>query len=92
MSEPKKTTSEAPAEKTETKEISTSRIDSLEVDEDAKKILKALEKLGKPSKCSEIAKEAGFSPQKVAAKMRSLAKKGIVKRSEDGLYSIVIGT
>lgn len=86
----KKTASKTTTKRTKTKEASVSKIDELEVDEDAKKMLKALEKLGKPSKCGEIAKEAGFSPQKVAAKMRSLVRKGIVKRSEEGLYSLSI--
>jgi len=85
----KKTTPRA-TKRTKTGKRSTSKIDALEVDEDAKKMLKALEKLGKPSKCGEISKEAGFSPQKVAAKMRSLVRKGIVERSEDGLYSLSI--
>ncbi len=80
----KKTTSK----KTRTKKSEKSKIETLDVDEDAKKILSALEKIGKPAKCGEIAKVAGFSPQKVAAKMRSLARKGIVERSEDGLYSL----
>ncbi len=71
--------------KTKTKK---SKIDSLEIDDNAKAILKALEKLNKPSRCGEIAKEAGMSVQKVAGKMRSLAKKGYVKRSKEGLYSL----
>ncbi len=65
-----------------------SKIDSLEIDNEAKAILKALEKLNKPSRCGELAKESEMSVQKVAGKMRSLAKKGYVKRSKDGLYSL----
>ncbi len=75
----------SPLKKTKTKK---SKIDSLEIDEDAKAILKALEKLNNPSRCKEIAKESGMSVQKVAGKMRSLTKKGYVKRSKDGLYSL----
>ncbi len=76
--------------KTKTKKVRTkkSKIDSLEIDDDAKAILKALEKLGKPSRCGEIAKESGMSVQKVAGKMRSLTRKGYVKRSKEGLYSL----
>ncbi len=85
-----KSTKKTSSRKTKTKKTEKSKIEALDVDEDAKKILKALEKIGKPAKCGEIAKEAGFSPQKVAAKMRSLARKGIVKRSEDGLYSLAL--
>ncbi len=85
-----KSTKKSSGKKTKTKKTEKSKIEALDVDEDAKKILKALEKIGKPAKCGEIAKEAGFSPQKVAAKMRSLARKGIVKRSEDGLYSLAL--
>ena len=85
-----KSTKKTSSRKTKTKKTEKSKIEALDVDDDAKKILKALEKIGKPAKCGEIAKEAGFSPQKVAAKMRSLARKGIVKRSEDGLYSLAL--
>ncbi len=85
-----KSTKKAASKKAKTKKAGKSKIEGLDVDEDAKKILEAMEKIGKPAKCGEIAKEAGFSPQKVAAKMRSLVRKGIVKRSEGGLYSLAL--
>ncbi|MDK2372861.1 MAG: hypothetical protein QI197_05730 [Candidatus Korarchaeota archaeon] len=85
-----KSTKKTSSRKAKAKKTEKSKIEALDVDEDAKKILKALERIGKPAKCGEIAKEAGFSTQKVAAKMRSLARKGIVKRSEEGLYSLAL--
>ena len=80
------------AEKTSTKKARAkkSKIDRLDVDDDAKAILKAMEKIGKPARCGEIAEIAGMSVQKVAGKMRSLVRRGFAKRSKEGLYSISI--
>ncbi len=88
-SKPKGST-KAATKKSKTKKAKKSKIDQLKVDDDAKAILKAMEKIGKPAKCGEIAKEAEMSVQKVAGKMRSLVRKGYVKRSKEGLYSLAL--
>jgi len=85
-----KSPSKRASKKAKAKTTKKSKIDQLEVDEDTKLILKALEKIGKPSRVGEIAKEAGMSPQKVAGKIRSIFRKGLVKRSEEGLYELSI--
>ncbi|MCD6244055.1 MAG: hypothetical protein J7J65_02320 [Candidatus Korarchaeota archaeon] len=85
-----KSPSKRTSKKAKAKTTKKSKIDQLEVDKDTKLILKALEKIGKPSRVGEIAKEAGMSPQKVAGKIRSIFRKGLVKRSEEGLYELSI--
>lgn len=57
------------------------------LDDEAKKILDTMKKLGKPVKCGEIAKEMGVPVQKVTGKLRSLVRSGLVKKEGD-LYKL----
>ncbi|MEM0295404.1 MAG: winged helix-turn-helix transcriptional regulator [Candidatus Korarchaeum sp.] len=62
--------------------------EEVKLDELSKKILDAMKKIGKPAKCSDIAKELGIPVQQVTGKMRSLVKGGFVKKGEGGTYNL----
>ena len=72
----------SPAKK-EVKEKEEAKLDDL-----SKKILDVMKKMGRPTKCGEIAKELGVPVQQVTGKMRSLVKSGLVKKAEEGTYKL----
>ena len=60
----------------------------MELQEDQKAILEALNVLSVPSGCKAIGEKAGLPWRSVMAKLRGLKKEGLVESPEKGKYII----